>query len=429
MRFPRTNVLHRSDRPQTSRTLLQFLALESRTNPSPMGVNVAAGDVNGDGYVDLTVGSVDAAGPMARTYSGLDGTILNDFSAPDGVGGTKTSVAVAPATFQRRGYVTTASGETGLIGIWSENQRVPTADSYVPYGVNSTGGASIAVGAFTGDSTPDVVSGAGFGGGPRVRIFDGLTNQPGRDFFAYDARFRGGVNVAAADITGDGTADILTGAGPGGGPHVRVFDGRSGGLVRDFFAYDNRFRGGVSVAGGDVTGDGVSDIITGAGPGGGPHVRVYDGKTGLIAQDFYAYTAEFTGGVNVAAADVNRDGFSEIITGAASGSTHVRVIDGRTGKDLASFFGFDKLSNGFAKLGQPVTLPGIIADNVPTISPIGGIAVVAGEKASTATFTVYDIETAAEQLVVTAKSSDSRLIPANQVSIVGNGVMRTVTVA
>jgi FG-GAP repeat len=44
-----------------------------------------------------------------------------------------------------------------------------------------------------------------------------------RSFFAYDSGFRGGVSVAAGDIDGDGLADIITGAGPSGSPHVRAF--------------------------------------------------------------------------------------------------------------------------------------------------------------------------------------------------------------
>jgi hypothetical protein len=99
---------------------------------------------------------------------------------------------------------------------------------------------------------------------------------------------------------------LITGAGPGGGPHVRVFDVSTGLPVRDFFAYDPAFTGGVRVALGDVNGDGIPDLVTGAGPGGGPHVRVFDGATGAVIQEFFAYAPGFTGGVFVDARDVRR---------------------------------------------------------------------------------------------------------------------------
>ena len=120
-----------------------------------------------------------------------------------------------------------------------------------------------------------------------------------REFFAYAVGFTGGVFVAARDVNGDGRADIITGAGPGGGPHVRVFDGVTGRPIREFFAYAVGFTGGVFVAARDVNGDGRADIITGAGPGGGPHVRVFDGATGAVIREFFAYALGFTGGVLV----------------------------------------------------------------------------------------------------------------------------------
>ena len=120
---------------------------------------------------------------------------------------------------------------------------------------------------------------AGPGGGPQVTVYnpDGTVRF---NFFVYDPSFSGGVYVATGDLTGDGFEDIVTGAGLGGGPHVRVFDGVSGAEVSSFFAYDPSVRGGVTVAVGDVNGDGRADLITGAGPGAGPHVKVFDGERG-----------------------------------------------------------------------------------------------------------------------------------------------------
>jgi hypothetical protein len=86
------------------------------------------------------------------------------------------------------------------------------------------------------------------------------------------------VRVAVADVNGDGMPDVITAPGPGGGPDIRVFDGRTGALIQEFMAYDPNFTGGVYVAAGDVNGDGKADIITGADAGGGPHVKVFSGQ-------------------------------------------------------------------------------------------------------------------------------------------------------
>jgi hypothetical protein len=127
------------------------------------------------------------------------------------------------------------------------------------------------------------------------------------------------------DVNGDGRDDIITGADAGGAPHVKVFDGASGAELRSFFAYSPSFAGGVRVAAGDVNGDGRADIITGAGSGAGPHVKVFDGVTSAEIRSFLAYGA-FIGGVFVAAGDVNGDGMDDIITGADAGAgPHVKV--------------------------------------------------------------------------------------------------------
>jgi hypothetical protein len=68
-------------------------------------------------------------------------------------------------------------------------------------------------------------------------------------FFAYHPAFPGGVYVAAGDVDGDGVAEIITGAGPGGGPHVRIWKPTPTGLVEvtGFFAYHPAFPGGAVV--------------------------------------------------------------------------------------------------------------------------------------------------------------------------------------
>ena len=169
--------------------------------------------------------------------------------------------------------------------------------SFLAYDPAFSGGVRVAAADVNGDGLADIITGAGPGGGPHVRVVDGATLMPIHDFFAYDPAFVGGVAVAAGDVTGDGLADIITGAGPGGGPHVRVVDGATLMPIHDFFAYDPAFVGGITVAAVDVNGDTRTDIVTGAGPGGGPHVRVFDAVTGSVTRELFAYAPDFTGGV------------------------------------------------------------------------------------------------------------------------------------
>ncbi|HEY1380075.1 MAG TPA: VCBS repeat-containing protein, partial [Gemmataceae bacterium] len=163
--------------------------------------------------------------------------------------------------------------------------------------------------------------------------------------------FTGGVRVAAADVDGDGFADIITAAGPGGGPHVEVFSGLTGQLIRSFFAYSAAFTGGVYVAAGDVNGDGHPDIVTGPGEGGGPHLRVFDGTSnGGLLEETMAFkpgtagsggqitsTTVWTNGLRVATTDFNQDGAADIIVGPGRGQPPLlRILDGKTLTGLLS---------------------------------------------------------------------------------------------
>jgi hypothetical protein len=183
-------------------------------------------------------------------------------------------------------------------------------------------------------------------------VFDGRDGVVLWEFFAYDPGFAGGVYVAVGDVNADGRVDLITGAGAGGGPHVRVFDGVTHSLVAgpigEFYAYDAGFSGGVRVAAGDTNGDGKADVVTGAGPGGGPHVKSFSGADRAELVSFFAYSAGFNGGVNVTSADFRQVGHADIVTGAgAGGGPHVRFFDGITGSVYREFFAFPATTGGF----------------------------------------------------------------------------------
>lgn len=148
-----------------------------------------------------------------------------------------------------------------------------------------------------------------------------------------------GLSIAMGNLDADAASEIVTGVGAKGGPHVRAFDANNQPMAFDQYVFDPNFQGGVDVATGDFDGDNIDEIITTTGPGAGPHVRVLKLNGGVMAE-FYAYEPAFMGGVSVAAGDIDNDGTDEIITGAGLGGTpHVRAfkIDGTIVSDFLAY--------------------------------------------------------------------------------------------
>lgn len=280
--------------------------------------------------------------------------------------------AVALAGSLEAAGIIAAAASTGEVIVLDKSKPTRTIITLRPYGLPS--GLYVAAGDVNGDGSDDIVSGPPAGAGQDVKVF----NQNGgvlQSLSPYGSSFNGGVRVAVGDVNGDAALDIITSAGSSASPtapggHVKVFDGRTGVELRSFAAYENGFLGGVYVAAGDVTGDGIADIITGAGAGGGPHVKVFDGRTGAEVRSFLAYDPAFIGGVRVGAADLDLDGKADVITAPGAGmGPHVKVFSGATGNLHRGFLAFDPGFTGgvYVAGGSVVATPG---------APSGGIATI-----------------------------------------------------
>ncbi len=315
-----------------------------------MGLNVAVGDVNDDGYGDIIVAPEAGSSPAVRVFSGADGSILKDFYA---------------------------------------------------YDLNVSGGVRIAAADVTGDGAADIITVPGPGFPARVRVFDGGLPQTGvgvdlaqssglriGSFYAFDG-FTGGAYVAAGDVNDDGLPDVIVGAGAGGGPRVQVFNASNNGpsVLADFYAYDPGFHGGVRVGATEFSLDDHADIVTAAGPGGGPHVRVFDTQNpNFNVENNFVYGG-FTGGVFVSGSKnyTVQDQIQFLAGGgslanAAGGSLALAVSDGKLEPTpAASTNQSGEPSDGAQGSAAGFINPASHADEEPAPASASGLAAVSSD--------------------------------------------------
>ena len=191
-----------------------------------------------------------------------------------------------------------------------------------------------------------MIAAAGPGGGPQVRVFD-RDFVPTGQFFAYDKKFRGGVSIASGDVDGDGDEEIITVPGPGGGPYVRIFD-QTGVLKFQFVAGESSYRGGLRVAVGDVNGDSSADILVTPLRGSRRDVKAFRADGSLIFR-FIPYPRAAVSEISLAIGDVNGDGSIEIVTAPARGAAPVKVFSS-AGVPQASFYPYGKGFRGGVSL-------------------------------------------------------------------------------
>ncbi|WP_143392959.1 beta strand repeat-containing protein [Fimbriiglobus ruber] len=243
--------------------------------------------------------------------------------------------------------------------------------SVQPFGT-FTGGVYVTAGDIYNNGTDALVITPNQGGGPRVEVYEYINGAfvETQNFFALNnPAFRGGARAAVGDINHDGYGDLVVAAGYGGGPVVEVYDGKSMAvqgqqavLIPDFFAFDSSLRNGVYVAAGDVNGDGYADIIIGAGPGGGPRVMILSGAS-LLSQgataaentpiaNFFAGDISNRDGIGVGVANLDGDQYADVLTGTSQDNSS--QITASLGVNLAAgvaiqdtnFEGYPDLPNG-----------------------------------------------------------------------------------
>jgi hypothetical protein len=243
-------------------------------------------------------------------------------------------------------------------------------------------GGATAMGDVTGDGVPDLVIGA-----PKARsengavhIYSGADGSHVRSLGSILIHSHFGMAVACADVNRDGCADVIVGA-----PHasryghinagrVQVYSGRDGMPLLELYGEEGYLQFGQSVAAADLNGDGFPEILVGAPlstlksrPSSGA-VYAYSGRDGSFLREFRGPRRWMLTGQSIAVADLDRDGVPEVIAGAtgyhprAIAAGSVVVFSSQTGEVLRELS-----DDSVRELGRSVAAGDVNGDGYPEI--------------------------------------------------------------
>jgi len=304
--------------------------------------SVAVADLNNDGYLDLVVGYREA-----QSYVYLNdgrGNFPQALSHPFGAGGRAT-LSLAVGDLNGDGYLDLVVGyreAQSYVYLNDGRGNFPQALSH-PFGAGSSATLSLAVGDLNGDGYLDVVVGdAGYSEETRdfhkgqnwVYLNDGQGNFLQTNSRPFGTNSIGTVAVAVGDVDGDGDFDLVVGNVGGGMTrnfgqnYIYLNDGQGNFSEQNARPFGPHNNANIRVAVGDMNGDGFVDIVVG---NASQENRVYlnDGQGNFPQQNTHSFGTGSDDTYSLAIADVNSDGFLDIVQGNFQGLGHIYLNDGQ----------------------------------------------------------------------------------------------------
>ncbi|MBI4992642.1 MAG: FG-GAP repeat protein [Candidatus Magasanikbacteria bacterium] len=181
-----------------------------------------------------------------------------------------------------------------------------------PYTINYAGELRVAIGDLNGDGFKEVYVAPSDGYPAPIKIYTRHGRKMKQDWYPFGVNYSGGYSLAVANTDGGKKSELLIGAGKNVEPKVYFYNYQFYPLA-SWLAFEKSFRGGVNVTGGDVNGDGKDEVIVGAGEGKMPIIKVFSADGKQIGSEFFAYQTFTAPGVEVLSADVDFDGKDDVV--------------------------------------------------------------------------------------------------------------------
>ena len=224
-----------------------------------------------------------------------------------------------------RGNIAGNTNDETVVGIgYGHQPKVRVFDSnkkqiegFYPGNTSAKYGADVALGDISGDSAQEIIVGYRTVNTPRIAVFERTQDSPNlsyskvEDFVAFDGNTS--PRVAAGNVDGVGKDEIIASKGRGSSPAVRIFDSE-GNRLKTSFVVSRDFRGGLDVASADVTGDTKDEVVVSVLTDGSSFIRIFDQNFDKVSGDFYSYLKSHRSGVYISAGDIIPGGKAEIVT-------------------------------------------------------------------------------------------------------------------
>lgn len=281
------------------------------------GASIAIGDLGGDGVLEIITASGMTSRPQVKTFR-LSGSNITSFLAYAENMDKGVNVASGDLDGDGKDEIITApkSGAGPHVRVFSGTGKPKFNLGFFAYNYDFHGGVNIVACDVDGDGKDEIITGPGPDSGPQVRVFKYNGMWTGQDFWPFSEADRGGVSVGCANVDGGQEEEIIMAIQSAGENLIKVYKANDEQTIVGFFsAWPEGTRTGINVAGGDVDNDRRDEVIASIAGAGGPQVKAFEAYGEEINPGFFAYEEDFRGGVNVAVGNIDNDRREEIIAG------------------------------------------------------------------------------------------------------------------